>query len=227
MSHLRKRSFGFLLCLTLLISLFQVSSCKTSKKTKGAVIGAIVGGAAGAVLTKKNKAVGIILGAAIGGVAGGIIGAYMDKQARNIEDDLQEDATVTRVGEGIVVSFDTGLLFDFESHTLKSETKENLKKLSNSLKKYEKTEVNILGHTDSTGSNSFNQNLSEKRSASVKNYLSSLGISNNRLKTQGLGETDPVMDNDSKKGRQMNRRVEIVIVANDKLKNEAMASSKK
>ena len=226
MDHLRRKNLSFLFCFALFISLFQVS-CKTSKTTKGAVIGAVVGGAAGALLTKKNKAVGIILGAAIGGVAGGIIGAYMDKQAKNIEDDLQEEATVTRVGEGIVVSFDTGLLFDFESHTLKSETKENLKKLSNSLNKYEKTEVNILGHTDSTGSNSFNQDLSEKRSTSVKTYLSSLGVGSTRLLTQGLGETDPVIDNDSKKGRQMNRRVEIVIVANDELKKEAMASSNK
>lgn len=210
--------YGFIL---LMLAATTGISCSASRKTKGAVIGATVGGAAGAILTKKNKAVGIILGAAIGGVAGGLIGAYMDEQAKDIADDLGDDATVTRVGEGIVVSFDSGLLFDFDSYALRSETMSNLNALAESLDEYDETEVNILGHTDSTGSKSYNQTLSENRAASVNNYLTSRGISSVRLHPMGIGETDPVADNDTDEGRQLNRRVEIVIIASDELKEDA------
>lgn len=149
-----KNFFNKLTTLTLIFSLLVAatfSSCGTSKKTLGVIIGAGAGATAGALLTKRNKAVGIIFGAAIGGVAGGIIGGYMDDQAEDIADDLGDKATVTRVGEGIVVSFDSGLLFDFDSYALRSETRRNLQELSSSLKKYSKTEIKILGHTDSTG----------------------------------------------------------------------------
>jgi outer membrane protein OmpA-like peptidoglycan-associated protein len=200
-------------------------SCNTSRKVKGAVIGATVGGAAGAILSKDNRAVGIILGAAVGGVAGGLIGSYMDKQARDIADDLGKDATVTRVGEGIVVSFDSGLFFDFDSDALRSETKSNLQKLATSLKEYQKTEVNVLGHTDSEGSSSYNKALSTRRATSVETYLASQGVPGARIHPLGYGESDPVADNDTESGRQLNRRVEIVIVANDKLKGSAEEGS--
>src|SRR5690606_33904110 len=196
-------------------------SCKASRATKGAVIGATVGGAAGALLTKKNKAVGIVFGAAIGGLAGGLIGNYMDKQARDIADDLGKDATITRVGEGIVVSFDSGLLFDFDADNLRPATRENLNKLAESLNKYKDTKVNILGHTDSTGSEAYNKTLSEKLAASVMHHLSSQGVPSARLVTIGLGESDPVSDNETAEGRQANRRVEIVITADENLKKAA------
>ena len=211
-------------CLFLsLIILFSAGniSCNVSRKTKGAIIGSTIGGAAGAILTKKNKAVGIILGAAIGGVAGGLIGAYMDKQARDIADDLGDYATVTRVGEGIVVSFDSGLLFDFDSYELRPATRENLQKLSGSLKKYEDTEVNVLGHTDSTGPSSYNKTLSRNRAGSVKTYIASQEVDSERIITEGYGESDPVADNATAEGRQLNRRVEIVIVADEDLKQAA------
>lgn len=209
----------FALILLLLGSSLNVS-CNTSKKVQGAAIGAAVGSAAGAVITKKNKAAGIILGAGIGGVAGGLIGNYMDKQAKEIADDL-EGAHVERVGEGIVVIFDSGLLFDFDSYALKSATRMNLQELASNMKKYNETEVEILGHTDSVGSGSYNQSLSVQRAEAVKKYLVSQGISSARLKTRGYGESDPIASNETEEGRQQNRRVEIVIVGNEKLKEAA------
>ncbi|MDX1477314.1 MAG: OmpA family protein [Saprospiraceae bacterium] len=216
---MKKLSMYFLAALVLLGT--TQMSCSASRKTKGAVIGATVGGTAGALLTKKNKAVGILLGTAIGGVAGGLVGAYMDKQARDIADDLGENATVTRVGEGIVVSFDSGLLFDFDSYALRAETRSNLRTLATSLKEYDKTEVRILGHTDSQGAASYNKTLSIQRADAVAGYLSQLGITTNRISTTGYGESDPVADNSTAEGRQLNRRVEVVILADDELKKMA------
>jgi outer membrane protein OmpA-like peptidoglycan-associated protein len=216
-------SYG--LCLLMLASIPITYSCNASRQTKGAVIGATVGGATGAILSKDNRAVGIIIGAAVGGVAGGLIGRYMDKQAEDIADDLGNDATVTRVGEGIVVSFDSGLLFDFDSDALRSETKSNLQKLAGSLKEYDDTEVNVLGHTDSIGSSSYNKGLSARRASSVETYLINQGVTGTRVHPMGYGESDPVSDNDTETGRQLNRRVEIVIVANDELKESAKDGS--
>lgn len=195
-------------------------ACHTSRATKGAVIGAGAGAATAAILTKKNKAAAIILGAAVGGVAGGLIGNYMDKQAAKIRWEL-EDAKVERVGEGILITFDSGILFDINSFGLKVETKSNLERLSGTLRKYGDTDVRILGHTDNTGTAEYNQDLSRKRAASVKQYLIAQGITDGRLKVAGYGEADPLATNETVEGRQLNRRVEIVIVANDKLKRAA------
>lgn len=210
----------FLLCALIMQSVCY-TSCNTSRQTKGIIIGSTLGGITGAILMKDNKAVGIIIGAAMGGVAGGLIGSYMDKQARDIADDLGEHATVTRVGEGIIVNFDSGLLFDFDSQELRGATRENLQKLSESLQKYKDTEVNVLGHTDNTGAEDYNKNLSGKRASAVKDYLISQDVSPLRIKVAGYGESDPVAENDTDKGRQLNRRVEIVIVADDNLKQAA------
>ncbi|HMS70438.1 MAG TPA: OmpA family protein [Saprospiraceae bacterium] len=204
-----------------LATLLVFSSCNTSKKTQGAIIGGAVGATAGALLTKKNRAVGIILGAAVGGLSGGIIGSYMDKAARDISDDLGNDATVVRVGEGIVVSFDSGLLFDFDSYALKSTTKDNLSKLAASLTEYKDTHVNILGHTDSDGDSAYNQKLSVNRSNAVLSFLNENSVSSARLKAMGFGESDPVATNKTDDGKELNRRVEIVLVANDQLKKDS------
>lgn len=203
-----------------MVSMLVFTSCGTSKKTQGAIIGSAVGAATGGLLTKNNRAVGIILGAAVGGVAGGIIGGYMDKAAKKIEDDLGKSATVERVGEGIVVSFDSGLLFDFDSYSLKSETKTNLSKLALTLKEYKNTDVNILGHTDDQGDKGYNQDLSVDRANAVSGFLTEKGLSTNRQKTMGLGESDPVATNETEAGRKLNRRVEIVLIANDVLKKQ-------
>ena len=159
-------------------------------------------------------------GAAVGGVAGGLIGGYMDKQAEKIREDL-EGATVERVGEGILITFDSGILFDIDSYALKAETRNNLDKLSETLKKYDETKVKVLGHTDSTGSEEHNAELSKKRAAAVDSYLVARGVADARLSTIGYGETDPIASNDTVEGRTLNRRVEIVIVADKKLQRAA------
>ncbi len=199
------------------------SGCKASNTAKGGAIGAGTGGAAGAVLGKKsgNTAEGAILGAAIGGVAGAAIGRYMDKQKREIEDELGKDAEVQRVGEGIEITFDSGILFGVDSSELQAEVKSNLAKLAATLKDYPDTQVLIEGHTDNTGTHSYNQNLSERRAASVRNYLTAMGVNNQRMVTVGYGETQPIADNSTKAGRTQNRRVHMAIYANDELKRKA------
>ena len=211
------------LILLILISSVALVSCNTSKRTQGALAGATIGAATGAILGKNNRAVAAIIGASIGGVAGALIGGYMDAQAEEIGENL-EGATVERIGEGIVVSFDSGLLFDFDSYSLKPETKQNLDKLANTLEKYDKTDVMVLGHTDNKGPSEYNLRLSEKRAENVKNYLKINNISSRRLKPIGLGETDPLVDNNTEENRQKNRRVEITIVANKKLIRDAKRS---
>lgn len=201
-----------------------LASCNTTKKTQGAIIGGAVGSAAGGLLTKNNRAVGIILGAAVGGISGGLIGAYMDKAAKDIEKDLDEVADVERIGEGIVVSFDSGLLFDYDKYDLRSETRKNLNALAESLNEYNETEVKILGHTDSKGDAVYNQDLSYNRAMEVTEYLASQGVSLSRLSVLGFGETDPIATNDTQEGRQLNRRVEVVLIASDDLKSSSQSS---
>ena len=207
-----------LVCLVLSTGFWP--SCNTSKQTQGAIIGAAVGAATGAVLSKKNRAVAMIVGAGIGGVAGGLIGQYMDNQAEEIRKNLA-GAKVERIGEGIVVTFDSGLLFDFDSEALRSTTKTNLTRLAETLKKYDKTNIIVFGHTDNIGDSNYNLKLSERRAKAVSNYLSMKSIPSQRLKPEGLGETDPVVDNSSDQGRQLNRRVEVTIIADKKLIRDA------
>ncbi|HEX5113412.1 MAG TPA: OmpA family protein [Saprospiraceae bacterium] len=213
-----KKAYVLIMCM--IFSLFIVPACNTSRATKGAVIGAGAGAAAGAILAKNNKAAAMIFGAAVGGVAGALIGDYMDKQAAKIREDL-EGAKVERVGEGILITFDSGFLFDIDSDALKPATKDNLQKLSGTLKKYDDTDVNVLGHTDNTGTDKYNLGLSRRRASSVKTYLIDQDVAGSRLSTQGYGESDPIASNETAEGRQLNRRVEIVIVANEKLKKAA------
>jgi len=193
-----------------------------NKAQKGALIGGGTGAAVGGIIGKQagNTAVGAIAGAAVGGMAGGYIGKRMDKQADEMEKEL-EGAEVKRVGEGIQVTFDSGLLFDVGKAALKPETKANLNKMSESLKKYPDTDVLIEGHTDSTGSEEMNLQLSKQRAQSVSNYLASLGVDPRRFTIMGYGESQPIATNDTTAGRQENRRVEIAIMANEDLKQEA------
>jgi outer membrane protein OmpA-like peptidoglycan-associated protein len=200
--------------------------CGWSKAQKGAVIGASSGGAVGGVIGHKagNTAIGAIAGAAIGGVAGGYIGKYMDKQAAEMKSQVK-DVQVERVGEGIALSFDSALLFDFGKSTLRSETKTNLEKLAEILQKYPDTNIVVEGNTDSVGSEESNQILSEQRAQSVGNYLVSISVGHSRLTTMGNGETKPTDTNTTAEGRQANRRVEIAIIANDNLKEKAKTST--
>jgi outer membrane protein OmpA-like peptidoglycan-associated protein len=211
---------AYLFIMVMLLSVFTTPACNTSRATKGAVIGAGAGAAAGAVLAKKNKAAAIIFGAAVGGVAGGLIGHYMDKQAEKIREDL-EGAKVERVGEGILITFDSGILFDVDKANLKPDTRANLDRLSGTLNKYDDTDVRVLGHTDNTGTDEYNAALSKRRASSVKTYLVEKEVASSRMSTQGFGETDPIASNETVEGRALNRSVELVIVANEKLKRAA------
>lgn len=190
--------------------------------TKGAAIGAGAGGAAGALIGKAvgSTAKGAIIGAAVGGTAGAIIGRRMDKQAQELAMEIP-GARVERVGEGIVVTFDSGLLFAYDSDAIQGAARENLTNLAESLKKYADTDVLIIGHTDATGSDSYNQGLSERRAASAANFLAANGVARNRIQTAGRGESEPIASNDTAEGRQQNRRVEIVIIANEQMRRSA------
>ena len=207
----------------LLVMCLFLGACKNmSKSQKGTYIGAAGGAAAGAAIGKAagNTAMGAILGAAVGGAAGYGIGRYMDKQAEELRADL-EGAEIERVGEGIKITFREGIQFDINSSQLREASRTNLSDLAETLKKYDDTNILIEGHTDITGSREHNMGLSEDRAESVADYLESLGVAKKRIKTEGYGPDQPVGDNNSDYGRQMNRRVEVAIFANDKLKRKA------
>ena len=209
--------------IALAIGAMGLQGCDSLTKTqKGAGIGAAAGGVLGAIIGKKagNTAVGAIIGGAVGGTAGGFIGKRMDKQAAEIQNAIPS-AEVIREGEGIIVKFDSGILFDFDSSNLKAAAKENVRTLANSLNEYPGTDIKIVGHTDNKGAESYNMSLSERRAAAVKAYAVSQGVPNARLSTLGKGFSEPIADNATETGRAANRRVEIVIVANDQLKTEA------
>ena len=205
--------------------LFGAGCDSLTKTQKGTAIGAGAGGTIGAIIGKSagNTALGAIIGGAVGGTAGAFIGRKMDRQAAEIKQTVP-GATVERQGEGILVKFDSGILFDVNQTALKSAAQSNLTNLATSLTNNPQTNILIVGHTDNTGSASLNQDLSVRRAESVKAYISSHGVSGSRLTTQGKGFNEPIADNATESGRAQNRRVEIVIVANDQLKQEAKQS---
>jgi outer membrane protein OmpA-like peptidoglycan-associated protein len=201
---------------------FGLSACAGwGQREKGAVIGAGAGAAVGAAVGSQvgSTARGAIIGAAVGGAAGAVIGHQMDRQAAALDREL-EGATVSRVGEGIVVTFDGGILFDFDRAELRPEARANLQELARNLNQYTRTEVLILGHTDSVGAPSYNQGLSERRAQSAANYLMNQGIQGHRISTRGMGEHDPIATNETAEGRQLNRRVEVVIYADEDWRRE-------
>jgi outer membrane protein OmpA-like peptidoglycan-associated protein len=200
-----------------------ITGCSSWNKTaKGGAIGAGVGGAIGGVIGSRsdNTVMGVIIGAAIGGAAGAAIGRYMDKQAEELRRDMK-GAKVERVGEGIHIVFDSGILFDTGSDNLKPEAKTNIEELARVLKKYDDTNVIIEGHTDDRGSEEYNKQLSEKRADAVADYAARYGVDSRRFSVVGVGESNPVAVNSTESGRKQNRRVEIAIVANDDLKKAA------
>jgi outer membrane protein OmpA-like peptidoglycan-associated protein len=189
------------------------SACASmSRKEKGAVIGAAAGGAVGGVVGKNtgSTARGAIIGAVVGGAAGAIIGHQMDQQAKELKLEIP-GATVERVGEGIQVTFASGLLYDFDSDAIRSEAGVNLRNLAISLKKYGNTELLIVGHTDAVGGSTYNQDLSSRRANSASTYLTAQGVSSVRVHSSGRGELEPVGSNETEAGRQMNRRIEVAI----------------
>ncbi len=206
-----------------LVSLALLAGCANMNRAgKGAIIGAGTGGVIGGIIGKAsgNTAAGAIIGAAIGGSAGAAIGHYMDKQAAELQRDLK-NAKVERVGEGIKITFNSGILFDVDKSALRAPAKENLADLARVLNKYADTEIMVQGHTDASGSDDHNLALSRSRAQSVGGFLQGKGVKGSRIEESGLGETSPVADNGTAAGRQANRRVEVAIWANEKLKRAA------
>lgn len=208
--------------------LLFASACQTlqTKKAEGAVIGAGGGAVVGGLIGKAtgSTARGAIIGAAVGGTAGAIIGHQMDQKAKAIQQSVP-GAVVSRVGEGLVVTFASGLLFDFDSDVLRTESRQNLDNLASNLSSFGDSKLLLVGHTDSQGTDSYNLDLSRRRSGSVARYLESHGVSTTRVETAGRGETEPIATNDTDAGRQENRRVEIAVYASDKMKADARSQA--
>lgn len=219
---MKKNMTVFLIAALLIGTLGCGASKKVQYGTAGAAGGAVVGGVIGKAA--GNTALGAIIGAAVGGAAGVYIGNYMDKQAAEIRQDIA-GAKVERVGEGIHIVFDSGILFDVNKATLKPVSQQNLAKLATILNKYPDTNILLEGHTDATGSDEHNLELSRLRAQSVANYLAGLQVAANRFSIMGYGEANPAASNDTDAGRAANRRVEVAIMANDKLKKAAKANA--
>ncbi len=216
-----KRSIKVWAVLLIFISGMTMNACKSvqnaNSSQKGAGIGAAAGAALGALIGgKDNRAAGALIGAAVGGGAGAIIGHQMDEQAAEIETTMP-GAEVVRSEEGIQLILDENadVRFEFNSSDLTSAAQMNLAKLVDIFDKYADTDILVIGHTDSDGSEAYNQTLSEKRAASVVTFLKSKGITASRLKSTGMGETQPRASNDTKEGKAQNRRVEFTITANE------------
>lgn len=215
--------------ITTLICAFAILlySCKSaSNQDKGAAIGAAAGAVIGGILGNNvgkggNGALGAVIGAAVGGVAGGVIGNKMDKQAREIQNTLP-GAQVERVGEGIkLVLGENAVRFDFNKASLTPTSKANLDKLVSVFNEYPDTNITIYGYTDSKGADDYNLKLSEQRATSVQTYLLGKGLNSSRFTISGMGEADPIGDNETDEGRALNRRVEFSIVANQKMIEDA------
>ena len=222
------RAHDLVAALTVCVVFASAFGCASwgDKQRKGAGVGAAGGAVVGAVIGQQtgSTARGAIIGAVVGGAAGAAIGYRMDAQAERLSKEL-EGAQVSRVGEGIAVTFDSGILFPFDSAQLTPEARSNLRKLADSLQAEARTDVMILGHTDSDGSGSYNQDLSERRGRSAEDYLESLGVASARLVSRGRGESEPIASNGTEEGRQQNRRVEVAIYANGAWLDDAKRTS--
>ncbi len=229
--YLTRHAARLPLVVLLAVGLMMAGCANLSNTEKGAAAGAgagaVIGGAIGK--TQDNTAKGAIIGAVVGGTAGAIIGQQMDEQAAELDEELEGAEVVTvenpETGEtaGIQVTFDSAILFDFDSAALRNAAEADLTDLSNSLVDYPNTDVLVVGHTDAIGEASYNQQLSERRAASAATYLRTHGISAGRITTIGRGERDPVATNEPEYARQQNRRVEIAIYASEEYREELEA----
>jgi outer membrane protein OmpA-like peptidoglycan-associated protein len=201
-----------------------MTGCASMNNTeRGAAAGAGAGGAIGAIIGRQtgNTARGAIIGAVVGGAAGAVIGRRMDRQAEQLEQSVP-NAEVERVGEGIAVTFESGVLFPFDSDQIVPAGRENLRQLANSLRDYPETEVLIVGHTDSQGADDYNMRLSYRRAESARAFLTAQGVPGSRIRVEGRGETEPVADNSSDAGRAQNRRVEVAIFASEEYRQQIL-----
>jgi outer membrane protein OmpA-like peptidoglycan-associated protein len=229
------KSIKIVLVSFLMLAIFSAGCKSANKSQKGAVIGTVGGGVVGAVIGKAtgNTVLGAIIGATVGGVTGAVIGRKMDKQAEEMKNSIP-DAEIIRVGEGIVIELNNKILFGFDQSELSDVAKTNLDKLVVILQKYPDTNIEIQGHTDSKGSVSYNQSLSERRASAVASYLAGYGIPQSRmviaasrLTTIGFGENLPKYTNETAEGQSKNRRVEFLVTANEKMKADAAKEAEK
>ena len=220
------RNWKFLSVLLLCMAVVFSSCGAWNNTAKGTAIGVGGGAAVGAGIgaIAGNTALGSIIGAAVGGTAGALIGKKMDKQKKELEASLPEEAVVETINEGeaLKVTFDSGILFATNSSTVSAASKSALRNLATSLNANPDTDIKIVGHTDSTGKVDYNQTLSEKRAKSVYDYLmEDQGISSTRMTFEGKGIHEPVADNATPEGRAKNRRVEILILPNQRMIQQA------
>lgn len=214
------KKFTHILTVSLVAGSLVVAGCMPQTQTqKGAVYGTGLGAAAGAGLGQaigrdtESTLIGAGIGAAVGGLAGGAIGRYMDNQEATMRQQLAgvEGASIQRQADMLAVTFRSDLLFDTNSSALKAGAYDEITRVANVLKQYPETTIRIAGHTDSTGAETYNQQLSERRAEAVKNALASQGVQHGRMNSVGFGESQPIADNNTEAGRQLNRRVAITI----------------
>lgn len=225
-----KKNLSVSLCLALLLG---ATGCSMNNTQKGAVIGSAGGAALGAgigALAGKGKGalIGGILGTAVGTTAGYLIGKKMDKQKAElaqIEGATVETVTDSNNLQAIKVTFDSGILFGFNSSTLSAGAKQSLSEFAVSLKNNPATDVTIYGYTDNVGTLEANQKVSNQRALTVQQYLMESGVPTNRMTAQGLAWDNPVASNDTEAGRAQNRRVEIYITANQDMVDQANAGT--
>lgn len=228
MKNIFNRSLIVLFSVILVGSFSSCDAVRTANnQQKGAVIGATGGAVLGAILGNNvgkggKGAMGAVVGGVVGGTAGVLIGNKMDKQAQKIEEEIP-GAQVERVDDGIVITFDenSGVYFATNKHDINAESQATLEKLTNVLIEYPDTDVLVVGHTDSTGPREFNMTLSQKRAESVTNYFVGRGLNASRFTTNWYGPDAPIHDNSTVEGRAKNRRVNVAIVPNEKMKEEA------
>ncbi len=214
--------------LVTLLSLGATGCSSMSNTQQGALIGAGAGGAVGAVIGNAtgSTARGAIIGAVVGGTAGAIIGSRMNDRAETLEREL-DNATIERVGEGILVTFDSGILFGFDSSSLQREARSNLGDLARVLARdSDDYELLVAGHTDNTGSESYNRSLSERRASAASDFLATQGIPDRQIRIEGLGEMEPVASNETQAGQDANRRVEVAIFASAEYRDEAIRQAR-
>lgn len=215
---------------TIILSI-SLTNCKAiqnaNNKQKGAVIGTAGGAVLGAIIGNNvgkggNGELGAVIGGVVGGTAGVLIGNKMDKQAQKIEEEIP-GAQVERVDDGIVVTFDesSGVYFDTNKYNVNTASQENLNKLIGVFKEFPDTNILVVGHTDSVGAEEYNMTLSKNRAYAVTNYLLQNDISQSRLTTNWFGETQPMHDNSTAEGRAKNRRVNVAILPNEKMIEDA------
>lgn len=229
---MKKYIFNTLGTLAVISMIVGLNGCAATQnannKQKGAVIGAAGGAILGAVIGnntgKKGSGgeLGAIIGGVVGGTAGVIIGNEMDKQAQEIEEEVP-GAKVERIDDGIVVTFDdnSGVHFDTNKYAIKEDAQELLDKLGKILIEYPDTHVAVVGHTDSAGAAEYNMTLSKNRAVAVTNVFTKMGIAESRFTTKWYGENQPITDNSTAEGRAKNRRVNLAIVPNDKMIEDA------